>query len=592
MEYALDRFEQEARAAIIATGKVPANLVEVVAPKPNIPADLAFPAFRAAKELGVAPAQLAQELATSVRFEPDALVAGAAAAGPFLNFTLNTGPLTATVLDEITRLGARYGSDDLGNGTTIVIDYSAPNIAKTMHVGHIRSTIIGQALYNIFSFLGYRTIGDNHLGDWGTQFGMNIAAILRWGKPEAEGEEAIAQVDKLYAEYNRLAKDDPSLMDEARSWSLKLEQGDPTARELWQWLVDLTMKANQPNYDRLGIRFDHAYGESFYAHMSDAVIQEALDKGVAYRDEKGAVVVDELEKNLPTFLLQRSDSGTLYHTRDVATIKYREKEFQPAQIIYVVDARQEMHFRQLFALARALGDAAGIKLEHIKFGTIFDQNGNVLSTRKGNMIYLADLLDEAHARARSIVDQVSSKLSEEEREQVAELVGIGGVIYNDLFQDPRRNIKLDWDRMLALQGNSATYIQYMHARCKSILRRASGIEDDSADPAQPGLTLAGSPWSAVDSSKLLVHPAETGLIKQLAKLPRAVREAAERYSPFVIAEACYEIAGALSTFYEKCSVLKAETEELRTARLHLVAATAQVLANGMGLLGIRMPERM
>jgi arginyl-tRNA synthetase len=591
MDYALDRAEQQACDSIIATKKVPAALVELDEPKPNIPADLAFPAFRAAKELKVPAPQLAQELAAELRFGEDALIGAVAAAGPFLNFTLDTARLAEAVLEEIEELGPRYGSDDQGAGKTIVIDYSAPNIAKTMHVGHIRSTIIGQALYNIFSFLGYRVIGDNHLGDWGTQFGRNIAAIVKWGKPEGEDEEAIAQIDKLYAEYNRLAKDNPTLADEARAWSLKLEQGDPTARDLWQWMVDLTMAANQPNYDRLGIRFDHSYGESFYAPMSEDVINETLATGIAYRDESGAVVVD-LGDGTPTFLLQRTDSGTLYHTRDAAAIKFRVSEFQPTQIIYVVDARQELNFRQLFGLARAMDYAPGVELVHIKFGTVFDERGQPLSTRAGNMIFLDDLLNDAHRRAREIVEQSSPELPEDEKDAVAEIVGIGAVIYNDLYQDPRRNITLDWERMLALEGNSATYIQYMYARCKSILRKAveQGIGDGGWGVGV-GLTSNSQPLSPIPH--LLTHPSERAVIKQLAKLPSAVREAGARYAPFVVAEWCYDTARALSGFYRDCPVLKAETPApLRTARLRLVAATAQGLRNGLGLLGLRVPERM
>ncbi len=595
MEYALDRFARELREAIAATGAVPTEQIELVTPKPNIPADLAFPAFRAAKEQGIAPPQLVQKLAHAIQLPPDSLIESVAAAGPFLNATLNNTALSDVVLAEISRLGERYGSDDIGAGKTIVIDYSSPNIAKTMHVGHIRSTIIGQALYNIFSFLGYRTIGDNHLGDWGTQFGMNIAAILRWGKPDAEGEEAIAQIDKLYMEYNRLAKDDPSLQDEARAWSLKLEQNDPVARELWQWLVDLTMQANQPNYDRLGVKFDHAYGESFYAPWTEEMIELAIAKGAAYRDEQGAVVVAELEKNMPSFLLQRSDTGTLYHTRDLAGIRYRIEQFNPTHIIYAVDARQELNFRQLFALARAVGLADNLVLEHVKFGTIFDQHGQPLSTRKGNMIYLADLLDDAHQRARAVVEQGDTSMSDAEKEQVAEIVGIGSVIYNDLFQDPRRNITLDWERMLSREGNSATYIQYMYARCRSILRIADATNDPEIDMEKESdlILEPGSALLQLGSNRVLLqHPSEIDLIKQLAKLPGAVREAALRYAPFVIAEWCYETARALSGFYRDCPVLKAPSPELRSARLELVAATAQVLKNGMALLNIRVPERM
>ena len=575
MDYALDRFKQQVRAAIAATGQVPDAAVELTAPKPNIPADLAFPAFKAAKQLGTPPPQLAASLAGAIQPAADTLIGAVAAAGPFLNFSLDAAGLANAVLEEVEELGPRYGSDDVGGNKTVVIDYSSPNVAKLMHVGHIRSTIIGQSLYNIFKFLGYNVVGDNHLGDWGKQFGMNIAAIVRWGRPDGEGEEALAQIDKLYAQYANMAKTDPALDDEARAWSLKLEQGDPIARELWQSMVDLTLSANQRNYDRLGVHIDHNYGESFYEPMLAGVIQEALDKKVAYRDEGGAVVVD-LGSSLPTFLLQRSDGGTLYHTRDVATILFRLKEFDPAQILYVVGMPQELHFRQLFALVRAMGYAQDVDLEHIKFGTIFDQHGQPLSTRRGNMIYLADLLNDAHQRARAVVEQASPDLPEAEKDEVAEIVGVGSVMYNDLYQDPRRNITLDWDRMLALEGNSAPYIQYMYARCRSILRRA----------AEEGQELP--PYNAA----LLQHPSEQAALKQMAKLPGAVREAGARYAPFVVAEWCYEMARALSGFYRDCSVLKAETPELRAARLHLVAATAQALHNGLGLLGLRVPERM
>ncbi|MFO7168083.1 MAG: arginine--tRNA ligase [Chloroflexota bacterium] len=604
MDYALDAFERQARQAILDTGKVPEALVELVQPKPNIPADLAFPTFRAAKELSVPPPQLAQELAQALKLPDGALVAGASAAGPFLNFTLDVGRLTARTLEEVERLGDRYGANDAGAGKTIVIDYSSPNVARRMHIGHIRSTIIGQALYNIFSFHGYRVIGDNHLGDWGKQFGVLIMALVREGRPQAEGEAALAELEQLYTKYNSLAEDDPAYDDEARSWSLRLEQGDPQARELWQWVVDLTLRVNQRQYDRLGVRFDTAHGESFYADKVEPIIAKALDTGVAfYSKEKGLAKRDgppDFEEDgaepedageddegegmaiavelpdLPTFLLRRSDGGTLYHTRDAATIVFREQEYHPERIIYVVDTRQSLNFRQLFALVRALGYAEGIELIHISFGTIFDAQGRPFSTRKGNMLYLESLLDEAHARARAVVERTSPDLPPEEKEQIAEAVGVGAVIYNDLYQDPKRNITLDWDRMLSIVGNSAPYIQYMHARCRSILRLAAeeGATGEGADPA------------------LLTHPAEAALVKQIARLPKAVREAGERYAPFVIADWCYETARAVSTFYEQCSVLKAETPELRASRLRLVAAAAQALKNGLGLLSIRAPERM
>ena len=583
MNYALDRFEQEARAALIATSKVPEAAVELVAPKPGIPADLALPTFRAAKALGMAPPQLAQELAATARFGPESLVREATAVGPFLNLTLDPQRLAAAVLAEVEDLGERYGHDDRGAGRTVLVEYSSPNMARRMHVGHVRTTIIGQALFNILTALGYHAVSDNHIGDWGKNFGVLITAIQHEGRPAGAGEAALATLEQLYAKYTALTGQDPAIDQEARDWSLRLEQGDPEARELWQWIVDLTLRINQPLYDRLGARFDTVYGESFYEDKMAPIIAAAEERGVAFRGEGGALVVDVA--GLPTFLLQRSDGGTLYHTRDAATVVFREQTYHPAAIIYVVDARQELYFRQLFALVRALGHAAETDLVHVGFGMVIGPDGQPLAARRGNMVYLQALLDEAHARARAIVEQSSADLPADEKEAIAEAVGVGAVIYNDLYQDPKRTITLDWDRMLSLEGNSAPYIQYMHARCRSILRRAAAEAGSAPTAAAAGERPAG------DAARL-THPAETALVKQLARLPRAVREAGARYAPFVVAEWCYETARALAAFYRDCPVLQVESDDLRAARLRLVAATAQALKNGLALLGIRAPERM
>ncbi len=574
MRYALEQFLADIKTSIAATGLVPPELIEITTPKPNIPADRTFVTFKAARALGVDPVRLAADLAAAITPPADSLIGEVATAGPFLNFSLHPQRLATAVLRDIETAGAEYGSLDDGQGRTVVIDYSSPNIAKRMHVGHIRSTIIGQALAHIFRALGYRVIGDNHLGDWGTQFGIILAAIQRYGRPQLEGEAAMAELEALYARYNAEMKDDPALENEARRWSLALEQGDAEARALWQWCVDLSLQAAQRNYDRLGIRFDYAYGESFYESMLPGVIEEALQSEAAFRDIDGAVVA-ELDK-LPKFIIQRSDGGTVYMTRDIATIKFRLQEFKPSHIIYVVDARQELHFRQLFAIVRAMGYARDVALVHVAFGVITTPDGQPLSTKKGNMVYLEALLDEAVARARALVDAKSPELPADERAAIAEAVGIGAVIYNDLYQDPRRNITLDWDRMLSIEGNSATYLQYSHARCRSILRRAAdeGIDLAAADPA------------------LLTHPSEQRLIRHLARMPEALREAGERYAPFVIADWCYTSAREFGVFFEQCPVLRAETAALRAARLRLVAATANALRNGLAWLGIQAPERM
>ena len=589
MEYTLDRFARQIEQAIAATGLLQADQVVLEEPKANVAADLALPCFRAAKQLGMTPPELARRLAQAIRLPPDGLIGNVEAVGPFLNFTLKHDRLVEQVLDEIHRYGERYGSDDLGQEKTVIVEYSSPNIAKRMHVGHIRSTIIGQALNNVLAFLGYRTIADNHLGDYGKQFGTLLAAISLFGRPEGEGEEMLAKVEALYSRYNRLIghaadidEDDPEdLDDEARAWSLKLEQDDPTARELWQWMVETALRSNQRNYDRLGVRFDTHHGESFYAGMLPTVIAKAEDEGLARREPGGPLVVQGLRdkngKELPSFLLQRSDGATLYLTRDIATVIYREHEYHPQKIIYVVEQRQELHFRQVFALVRAMRYAQDVELIHLYFGTIFAANGEPLSTRKGNMVYLETLLDEAKARARQVIDQKigegKAELSPEQIDEIAEIVGVGAVIYNDLYQDPKRNITLDWDRMLSFEGNSAPYLQYTYARCRSILREAGGLPS-GYDPAA------------------LTAEQELAVAKQLARFPDAVRRAAENYAPYVICDWLYSTAREFARFYRDLSVLKAPTPEVRAARLQLVAATAQALRNGLSLMSIKAPERM
>lgn len=593
MHYVLDRFAAEIRAALAATGLIADDEIDLAEPKANVPADLALPCFKAAKRRGVAPPHLAQELAAALSFGADSLVGGVQAVGPFLNFTLNRAAFVRQTIAEILQLGERYGSDDRGAGQTVIVEYSSPNIAKRMHVGHIRSTIIGQAINNLLTFLGYRTIADNHLGDYGTQFGTMIAAMERFGRPEGEGEAVLAAIEERYARYNQLkgmATDtethDPEALDEeARAWSLKLEQGDPYARELWQWMVDTTLRANQRAYDRLGVRFDTQHGESFYAAMLPQVIAEAERLPCVEREPGGALVVKGLRdasgKELPTFLIQRSDGATLYITRDVATIIYREQTYHPQRIIYVVGQEQELHFRQTFALARAMGYARDIELIHVPFGRVFTADGQPLSTRRGNMIYLESLLDEARARARAIIEQKiaegKTELPAEQIDELADMIGVGAVIYNDLYQDPRRNITIDWERMLAFEGNSAPYLQYTYARCRSILREA-GITTDAALPS--------------GDVAVLEDEREVAVVKHLARFPEVVRRAGEQYAPYAIADWLYATAREFARFYRDLRVLNAPTPELRAARLQLVAATAQALRNGLQLLNIRAPERM
>ncbi len=580
MDYAFDALTREADALAAATGLIPPDRVAFGPPNPRAPADLAMPVFRIAQERGLAPPSLAAEIAAAMQAGTRALVGEITAAGPYVNVSVAPGPFAAAVLADVERLGEAYGADDLGAGQTVVVDYSAPNVAKRMHVGHVRSTVIGQALVNLFRRVGYRTVGDNHIGDWGKSFGVLLVGLDREGIPDGAGEALLAALEAVYMRWSARATEDPAVDEAARAWSLRLEHGDPTARSLWQRAVDLTTEANRPSYERLGVRFDRSLGESFYEPMLAGVVEDALRSGVGREDDGGAVVVDL--PDLPTFLLRRSDGGTLYHTRDAATIKYRVETFRPAKIVYVVGEPQALYFRQLFALANALGYAPGVELIHRPFGTVFGADGRPLSTRRGNMVTLESLLDEAHARARAVVERGGTDLAEDGREQVAEAVGVGAVVYNDLRQDPRRNLVLDWDRMLALDGDSAAYVQYMHARCRSILRRRENWEGAGGAP----------PASDPTDAWLLLHPAEQALAKQIGRLPPATREAAAEHALVPVAAWCHTTARAFAAFYRDCPVLIADNPNLRAARLRLVSATAVALSNGLHILGISAPARM
>jgi len=588
MQYALDRFEHDARLAIEATGLVPSDTIDLAEPKANVPADLSFPCFRAAKAQGVNPAELARKLAGAIPSMHGSLVGGVSAAGPFLNFQLNPEILISTVLGEVEELADRYGNDDIGAGKPVVVEYSSPNIARKMHVGHLRGTIIGHAVDNILTALGYETISDNHLGDWGTQFGGLLYAYETWGfKPELEHDPIEAMID-LYQRFNAEAREKPEMLDEARKWFKRLEEGNPEARKRWRWMIDLTMSEFERTYLRLGVTFDHAYGESFYEPMLAGVVDEAITKGVARIEEGGAVSVS-FDNKLPSYLIRTSDGRTLYQTRDMAAAIFRFREWKPERNIYVVGHEQTLHFQQVFETLRRMGyEEIADRSLHISFGQLNNPEGQRFSMRRGTTIYLEDVLEEAVGRARLIVDEKNPDLPEQERAAIAEAVGIGAVIYNDLYQDPKRNITFDWDRMLAFTGNSAPYIQMMHARCCSILREA-GLRDA---PEPPGTLLPL--WDRLPAANvhLLSAEQEAGLVKAIARFPQHIRRAGANFTPYTVAEWLYETARAFSRFYDDLSVINAGSPELRHARLRLVAATAQSIRNGLRLLGIHAPERM
>lgn len=581
MEYTIDRLRQQATEILASTRLVAAEAVTLTDPKPNIPADFAFPTFQVARASTTPnPAEFAKKLATeaAAKIPADSLVGKIEAAGPFVNVSVAPDRFAEAVVAEVLQKSADYGHDDIGGNQELIVEFSSPNIARKMHVGHLRSTIIGNAIRNTLQSLGYKIIADNHLGDWGTQFGSLLAAHDIWGWPPEMETDPIEALVQIYARYNTAANEDPKLKDLARDWFRSLEEGDQTARDIWKQLIDITMQEFERTYNRLGVTFDLMHGESYYEPMLNNVIQEALDKGVAKTEADGAVSVGFDEK-MPSYLLRKRDGATLYQTRDVATGIYRWNNYHPVRNIYIVGQEQKLHFQQVFETLRRMGyPEIADRSVHISFGPVTDAEGNRFSMRKGNAIFLDEVLDEALTRAKAVITEKMAEgktdLSVEEQELVSQTIGIGAVIYNDLYQDPNRGIRFDWDKMLAFDGNSAPYIQYTYARCRSILRKAGTTPTAQAD------------------YNLLTAPEEQAVVKQLARYPQVVRRAGQEFMPALVAESTYNLAREFARFYHECPVLEAPTPELVQARLGLVEVVSQVLQNGLGLLGIKAPERM
>ena len=551
----------------------------------DIDADMAVPLFRAAKQQGGNPQKLAESLAAALDLS-DTLFCRVHPLRGYLNFSLDRPSFNRAVVADFKRFPDRYGSSEAGTGKSIVIDYSSPNIAKPFSVGHLRSTIIGQALHNILTWIGYHVVGDNHLGDWGTQFGKLLCAFSHWGKEQNLEPNPTAHLLELYVRFHNEARTRPELEQEARDWFRRLEQGDPEARQTWQRFVKLSMTEFSRIYQRLGVKFDETLGESVYSERLEKVVERALATGVARHekplepvrtgeDEKLAdetvVLIPLEEQGIKTpLILQKSDGTSLYATREIACAEYRIETWHPERILYVVGNEQELYFRQLNAAMKLLGHDT--PCVHVSFGLVRLAEGR-MSTREGRVVLLDDVMNEAVRRARAVV--TDREMSEDEKDKVAETVGIGAIKYADLSQSRVKEVVFDWNRMLALDGDSAPYLLYAHTRCGSILKKApAGAPDAEFDPAA------------------LSEPEEFTLVRDIAGFPHAVMAAASTYEPHRIANHLYRLAQDFSAFYNKVPVLKAETGELRSARLFLVKSTGSVLKTGLNLLGIGLPDRM
>src|SRR3989344_2521471 len=479
----------------------------------------------------------------------------------------------ASELNQVLSEAEKYGSSNLGKGKTVVIDYSSPNIAKRFGIGHLRSTIIGQALYNLYSFLGYKAIGDNHLGDWGTQFGVLLAqiAITKSSKLKARNLN-IDKLEELYVEFNKKAEENPSLWDEARNWFKKLEEGDKDARKIWKEIVEISVKDFERIYDVLGINIDNAYGESFYEDKMPQAINLLRKKGLTKKSE-GAEIV-ELSKLTPAILV-KSDGATTYYTRDLATLKFRIQEWNPDLIIYEVGSEQTLHFRQLFETAKLLGLDKGRRLIHVAHGLIRFKSGK-MSTRRGQTIKLEDVLNEATLRAKKIIkaSETSRGLSNNQQVEVAKVVGIGAIKYFDLMHHPASDIIFEWEKMFVLEGNSAPYLQYTYARCQSVLRKA---------------TFKGGSLQGTYNLNQKVNKEEGFLLRAFVHFPEVIEDAAKNFSPNLVCNYLFDLAQKFNTFYNNHRIIGSDQEN---ARLAITSATGQILKNGLKLLGIDTPERM
>ena len=528
--------------------------------------DFALPCFRFAKVLKKSPVIIAQELAKTIA--PDEVVAEVSAVNGYLNFKVNKAGLAADVLARIAREGAKYGASDEGSGKTVCIDYSSVNIAKPFHIGHLSTTVLGGALYRIFNFLGYRAVGINHLGDYGTQFGKLISAYKRWGNREEVERGGIHAVNALYVRFNEEA--DEAMEAEAREYFRLIESGDKEANDLFEWFKSLTLAYVEKIYDRLHIRFDSYAGERFYTDKMAPVVAELKEKGLL-KESNGAQIVDLEAYGMPPCLILRSDGASLYATRDLAAAIYRKKTYDFYKCLYVVAYQQNLHFKQVFKVLELMGYDWAKDLVHVAYGMVSLEDG-AMSTRKGKVVWLEDVISRCVEKARVILEEKNPAL--ENKDAVAETVGVGAVVFGALYNSKIKDITFSYDKALNFDGETSVYVQYTCARAASVLSKAAadGIAFDEA--------ASGTP-----------NAQEAELLKTLGDFPATVREAAEKYEPSFVARWCVDTAKLFNKFYFDCKILQAE-EDVRAFRLALTKATLTALTNGLGLLGIGVPEKM
>ncbi len=528
--------------------------------------DYAFPCFILAKTFKKNPALIAKELSQSIELNNkfEKVVNN----GPYLNFFLNRSEFNKETLKEIYN-NDNYGKKNIGKNRNVIVEFSSPNIAKPFHIGHIRTTVIGNAINNIYDFMGFNTIAVNHLGDYGTQFGMLISAYKKWGDKETIEKNPIKELLKLYIRFNEEMEEKPELQDEAREWFKKLEQGNQEAKELWQWFKDVSLKEFNRVYDMLNIKFDSYAGESFYSDKMNRVIQELKEKDLLKKSE-GAEIIDLDEFDMPSPLIRKRDGSTLYITRDIAASIYRKEKYDFYKNIYVVASQQNLHFQQWIKIVELMGYDWAKDCVHIPFGMVSLEDGT-LSTRKGRVVFLEDVLKKAVKKTKEIIEDRNPEL--ENKEEVAKQVGIGAVVFQELYNNRIKDYTFSLDKTLSFEGETGPYVQYTYARTCSILNKAEIDIDEEFN------------------NELLKEDIEFEIIKSLYEFSDVIEDAMEKYEPFYITRYIVDLAQKYNRFYNKCPILK-EEKELKKARLLITYGVNKVIKTGLNLLGIETPEKM
>jgi len=544
----------------------------------------AFPCFRLAKTLRKAPPAIAAELIAQILANDiPPWLASIEQAGAYVNFFLNKSAFAKVVLEAVRTQGASFGRTTIGEGKTLLIEYSSPNIAKHFHVGHLGTTIIGHALYNIFKHQGYNVVGINYLGDWGTSFGKLLTAFLKWGNKEEIEQTGLEGLTALYVRFHSEAKNDTSLEAEARNWVVKMENGDEEGLSIWRWICEISMREYRQIYDRLGINFEIYRGESYYNEkMKRATVEEIRKQGLLIESE-GALIVDLEEHKMPPCLVLRRDGGTLYATRDITAAIDRYKTWSFDKSLYVTGNEQKLYFSQFFKVLELMGYPWAKNMTHITYGMFIFDSGKI-STREGTVIKLKELFDESVAKTLAIIEEKSPHLAN--KEEVAEQVGVGAVVFNGMYNGRIKDVLFSFERMLNFEGETGPYVQYTHARACSVLEKGgykcdSDFDNSLSIDCKNGMVLVPEALSNNEAFEVL---------RLIYDFPEWIAEAAEKYEPYIISRFLVALAQAFNKFYNTHTILTGD--EAQTTRLALVAAVRVVLSAGLGILGIAAPQKM